>query len=146
MRDNSDRILELRWHAQDGLADLLNGVGAIDGVRGGDDGGILSPDSDAKIRTSRSTSAAIMSCVAERCENMGSVSMELISVKYNTNTRYETGYSRIETFRSLGERRSRLILVCRSMSTTMGAVVVCFKEISEKLACNHLSDETKNER
>ena len=75
MRDNSDRILELRWHAQDGLADLLIGVGAIDGVRGGDDGEMLSPDSDAKIRTSQSTSAAIMSCEAERRENRGLLSM-----------------------------------------------------------------------
>ena len=74
MSDYSDRILELRWHAQDGLVDLLNGVGAIDGVRGGNVE-MLSPDSDAKIRTSRSTSAAIMSCEAERCENGGLMSM-----------------------------------------------------------------------
>ena len=107
---------------------------------------MLSPDSDAKIRTSRSTSAAIMSCEAERCENGGLMSMQLISVEYNTNTRYRTEYSRIETFRSLGERGSRCIIVCRSMSAIMGAVVVCFKGISEKLECILQSDITENKK
>mgnify|MGYP004696146039 CR=1 FL=1 len=36
MSDYSDRILELRWHAQDGLADHIDGVGTVDGIRGGD--------------------------------------------------------------------------------------------------------------
>ena len=58
----------------DNLTDYTDGVRTVDGIRGGD-GEMLSPDSDAKIRTSQSTSAAIMSCEAERRENRGLLSM-----------------------------------------------------------------------
>ena len=75
MRNGSLDVLELRQHAQDGLADHIDGIGILAGIRGGDDGEMLSPDSDAKIRTSQSTSAAIMSCEAERRENRGLLSM-----------------------------------------------------------------------